>query len=97
MHIALLLSTVLAGKDLWTFVTSMFMHGGLGHLFANMLSLMFIGNFVEKLIGRKRFLWLYFGGGLFAAILFVVLAGAFVVSELGAIFVVNPFTPKLIL
>lgn len=37
----------------WTFLTSMFMHGGLLHLFANMLSLIFIGGLVEKIIGPK--------------------------------------------
>ncbi len=71
--IALMPAAVLAGKYLWTFVTSMFMHAGLGHLFVNMLSLMFIGNFVEKLIGRSRFIWLYFGGGLFAGLFFVLI------------------------
>ena len=57
--VALQPSEVLVGKGLWTFITSMFMHGGLGHLFVNMVSLMFIGGFVEKLIGGKRFLSLY--------------------------------------
>ena len=53
--IALMPASILAGTRLWTFVTSMFMHAGIGHLFVNMISLMFIGNFVEKLIGKKRF------------------------------------------
>jgi membrane associated rhomboid family serine protease len=72
--IALQPSIVLAGRSLWTFVTSMFMHAGFGHLFVNMISLMFIGSFVEKLIGKKRFLWLYFVGGLFAGLFFVAIA-----------------------
>jgi membrane associated rhomboid family serine protease len=58
----------------WTIITSMFVHGGLGHLVANMISLIFIGGFVERLLGKKRFLWLYFLGGLFASVLFVSLA-----------------------
>lgn len=69
--LALQPSLVLAGKNLWTFITSMFLHAGFGHLLVNMISLMFIGNFVEKLIGKKRFLWLYLISGLFAGILFV--------------------------
>jgi len=72
--IALLPKDVLVGKHLWTFITSMFMHANLTHLFVNMVSLMFIGNFVEKLIGKKRFLWLYFIGGIFAGIFFVSIA-----------------------
>src|SRR3989344_7262574 len=52
----------------WTLLTSMFMHGGLSHLFANMFSLFFIGSFVEKLIGRKRFFWLYILSGIFSGL-----------------------------
>jgi len=55
---------------LWTFLTSMFMHGGFFHLFANMLSLMFIGSLVEKILGPKRFLWFYLLSGLFAGFLY---------------------------
>jgi len=72
--IALTPSMIVQGKALWTFITSMFMHGGVFHLFANMISLMFIGGFLEKLIGKKRFLGLYFGSAITGAIFFVVLA-----------------------
>ena len=104
--IALQPSVVLTGQNLWTFVTSMFMHAGFGHLFVNMISLMFIGGFVEKLIGKKRFLWLYFGGGLFAGLFFVVIAGltgvdlnVYAVGASGAIFALGGLlavlTPRL--
>jgi uncharacterized protein len=104
--VALMPSVVLNGKNVWTFFTSMFMHAGLGHLFVNMLSLMFIGNFVEKLIGKKRFLWLYFGGGLFAGLFFVLIALAsgndlnvYAVGASGAIFTLGGLlavlTPRL--
>jgi len=104
--IALMPSTVLAGHNLWTFFTSMFMHAGFGHLLVNMISLMFIGNFVEKLIGKKRFLGLYFVGGLFAGVLFVLIAfftgidfNVYAVGASGAIFALGGLlavlTPKL--
>lgn len=104
--IALMPSAILAGQYLWTFVTSMFMHAGFGHLFVNMLSLMFIGNFVEKLIGKKRFIGLYFGGGLFAGLFFVLVALAtssdlnvYAVGASGAIFALGGLlavlTPRL--
>ncbi len=67
----------------WTLLTSMFMHGNFTHLFVNMISLFFIGNFVEKLVGRKRFFWLYMISGLFAGLLFVFLAYFFGNTELG--------------
>jgi len=104
--IALQPAAVLTGKNIWTFLTSMFMHAGLGHLFVNMVSLIFIGNFVEKLIGKKRFLWLYFISGLTAGIFFVLVAlitgtdlNAFAVGASGAIFglggLLAVLTPRL--
>jgi membrane associated rhomboid family serine protease len=59
------------GGYFWTFLTSMFMHGGIFHLFVNMFSLFFVGSLVEKLLGRKRYFWLYLTSGLFAGLLFV--------------------------
>lgn len=104
--IALMPSAVISGKYLWTFITSMFMHAGFFHLFANMMSLMFIGNFVEKLIGKKRFIGLYFAGGLFAGglfVLFALISGAnlnvYAIGASGAIFALGGLlavlTPKL--
>src|SRR3989338_3310872 len=48
-------ANILQGNYTWTFLTSMFMHAGLFHLFANMLSLLFIGSLVERLLGGKRY------------------------------------------
>jgi membrane associated rhomboid family serine protease len=77
-HIALMPSNILQGKFLWTFLTSMFMHGGFFHLFANMFSLMFIGNFLERILGKKRFVLIYLLSGLFAGLLFVLSSLIFV-------------------
>ena len=92
-YVALKPSNILQGKMLWTIFTSMFMHGSVAHLFVNMLSLFFIGNFVERLIGRKRFLIFYILAGLVAAIFFVLLAfvfssemNSYAVGASGAIF-----------
>ncbi len=71
-YIALKPLFILQGKYLWTLLISMFIHGSFFHLFANMLSLFFLGNFVEKLIGRKRYIWFYLIAGLSSAFLFIV-------------------------
>lgn len=71
-YFAITPSLILSGKYLWTLVTSMFLHGGFFHLFANMFSLFFIGNFLENLIGKKRFLWTYIIAGLIGGIFFVL-------------------------
>ncbi len=68
---------------LWTPLTSMFLHAGLFHLFVNMFSLFFIGRFLEMIIGRKRFFWLYMFSGIFASLFFAGLAYFFGASALG--------------
>jgi len=70
-YIALKPSNILQGKYLWTFFTSMFMHGGFFHIFANMLSLFFVGSLTEKILGAKRYLYFYLASGLFAGLFFV--------------------------
>ncbi|MBU2562701.1 MAG: rhomboid family intramembrane serine protease [Nanoarchaeota archaeon] len=76
--IALKPSNILQGKFLWTFLTSMFMHGGVWHLFANMFSLFFIGSLVEKILGPKRYFYFYITSGLFAGLFFVLSSLLFV-------------------
>lgn len=53
----------------WTFVTYMFLHGGLGHIFFNMLSLFFFGPRLEERLGSRSFLWLYFVSGITGGLL----------------------------
>lgn len=50
-------------------VTHMFMHASMGHLFFNMLALYFLGPYVEKFAGPKKFLITYLlcGAGAFLA------------------------------
>lgn len=91
--IALKPSNVLAGKYLWTFLTSMFMHAGFFHLFVNMLSLFFVGSLIEKIIGRKRYFWFYILSGIFAGLFFVLSSliftadfGTYAVGASGALF-----------
>lgn len=71
-YIAIKPSNILQGKYLWTFFTSMFMHGGIFHIFANMFSLLFVGNLIEKILGAKRYLYFYMASGLFAGLFFVL-------------------------
>jgi len=51
------------------FVTHMFMHGGLTHIFFNMFALVMFGRMLEMVWGAKRFLIFYFVTGLGAAAL----------------------------
>lgn len=64
-------SLILSGQSLWTFFTSMFAHVAFFHIFVNMFSLFFIGNFLEKIIGKRRFFWTYLISGILGGIFFV--------------------------
>ena len=69
--LAIKASDIFAGKQIWTIITSMFTHESGFHLFVNMFSLYFLGNFSEKIVGRKRFIWLYLLAGVVGGIAFV--------------------------
>jgi len=51
----------------WTLITSMFMHGGVLHMFVNLIVLLSFGPALEMRVGRRRFLLVYFGSGILAA------------------------------
>ncbi len=76
----------------WTLLTSIFMHAGFFHLFVNMFSLFFIGRFLEMLIGKRRFFWLYLLSGIFAGLFFAVLSYLFGGGELGKMIFTSPST-----
>ena len=53
----------------WIIITSMFLHASFNHIFYNMYGLFLFGSVLEQRIGPKRFLFVYFLSGVFAAIL----------------------------
>ena len=59
----------------WTIVTSMFLHTRFWHIFANMITLYFFGTAFNRLVGEKRFLLVYFSGGIIGNIFLLLLAG----------------------
>ena len=104
--IAIKPANILQGKYLWTFITSMFMHAGFFHLFANMFSMFFVGSLLEKIIGARRYVYFYLISGLSAGLLFVLSSlvftadyNTFAVGASGALFgiigVLMILTPNL--
>jgi membrane associated rhomboid family serine protease len=69
-----------------TLLTSMFMHGGIGHLLGNMLYLWIFGDNVEDDLGPIRYLTFYLVCGLAASLSHVL--GTFVFGG-------NPYIPSL--
>lgn len=52
----------------WRFFSSMFLHLDFFHVAMNMIALFYLGNAVEKIFGRMRFLLIYFLAGLSGSI-----------------------------
>ena len=75
---------------IWTLLTSMFLHANFFHLFVNMFSLFFIGGLLEKIIGRKRFFWIYILSGIFAGIFFAALSHYFGYGYIGTNLFMDP-------
>ena len=67
-YLAMIPSAVLYGHYYWQFVTYMFVHGGIWHLFSNMLGLFIFGSAVERSVGTREFLLFYFLTGTLSGI-----------------------------
>jgi membrane associated rhomboid family serine protease len=63
--------------------TYMFVHGGFGHIFFNMLTLAFIGPILESFWGSKRFTTFYLVTGIGAAVFTVIVNVFFNVGLFG--------------
>ena len=72
----------------WIIVTSMFVHGGLWHILANMITLYFFGRYLCSLVGGKKFLIVYFVGGILGSGFYILLAPPFsiAIGASGAVF-----------
>lgn len=70
----------------WGVVTYMFVHGGLGHLFFNMLMLFFFGPPLEAKWGEREFLKFYVISGLGGAALSYAFLPASMIGASGAIY-----------
>jgi len=55
-------SAIRAG-EVWRFITPVFLHGSVTHIFFNMYALLSLGTFVERNYGHARFTLIYFLGG----------------------------------
>lgn len=52
----------------WRLLTSTFLHGGLMHILANMYGLIFVGIFLEPLLGAKKYTFVYLLTGILASV-----------------------------
>ncbi len=59
---------ILFRGEVYRLFTSMFIHSGFMHLVSNMFSLYCIGDLLEPVVGKVRYLIIYMGGGFFASL-----------------------------
>lgn len=78
---ALIPAAVLQDGQWWRIVTGAFMHGGLIHIGVNMMSLWFLGRFIEYALGSWRML--------------IVYLVSMVASGLSVVYFSDPITPTL--
>ena len=68
----------------FNFLSSMFMHGGIAHIFGNMLFLWIFGDNLENLLGHVRYAIFYIVCGLAAAIAQIIMGPDSIIPMLGA-------------
>ena len=71
-------------KEPWRFVTSMFLHADFFHLFFNSWALFVFGIELERRVGSKKFIEIFFISGVFASLFYFSLA-----------YFIDPKTPAL--
>ncbi len=74
----------LAFRQPWTFVSAIFLHGDVTHIFFNMFALYMFGPLVEIKLGQRRFLLLYFATGILGNLGFYLLSPDPAIPGLGA-------------
>ena len=68
------LTPALLSQQPWTIISSMFVHGDILHILFNMISLYFLGSFFIRAAGEKRFLAVFFLGGIAGNALYFLLS-----------------------
>lgn len=72
--------------ELWRFITPVFLHGSLAHIFFNMYALLAIGGFLERQFGHGRFALLYFLGAFSGNVFSFLLTDGYSVGASTAVF-----------
>jgi rhomboid protease GluP len=77
---------IMYNEQYWRFLTPIFLHGGKLHLTMNCISLYALGNVVERLYGKWRFIVIYFLSGLIGSLVSFCFSINDAVGASGAIF-----------
>jgi len=88
LRLTLGLQRVSFTEEPWTIITNLFVHAGIWHILANMVTLYFFGTYLLGLIGENKFLMVYFLGGLLGNAFYMLLGDPYtiVIGASGAVF-----------
>ena len=75
---------IMKGQNLYTLITSMFLHADIIHIGLNMLFLLVSGDAVEREVGNFRFLGLYLVFGVIAGLFHCYLNSSSIIPTIGA-------------
>ncbi len=95
----LFLLTPAAWGEWWRFLTAIFLHGGLGHILYNLFALVLFGSILERIVGGRRFLTVFFVTGILANIISVNFYGSSlgasgaIFGVIGALLFIRPLLP----
>lgn len=81
---ALIPADIVRGLNLQTLITSMFLHGSMGHIVGNMIFLHIFGDNLEDRFGHLRFMLFYLLAGLAGSALQIVIDPSSTIPNLGA-------------
>ena len=91
-------SSALQG-EIWRFLSAVFLHGSVAHIVYNLFALLLFGSILEKLIGYKKFLLVFFVTGILANLISVNFylsslgASGAIFGIIGALIIVRPGVP----
>jgi len=91
-----LLNKAVFQGEIWRLVTAIFLHGSLIHLVYNLFALLLFGLILEKTIGSKKFLLVFFVSGIIANIISVnyydssLGASGAIMGIIGALTIIKP-------
>jgi len=91
--------SALFGFEIWRFLTAVFLHGGIAHLVLNLFALVLFGSILEKMIGGRRFLIVFFVTGILANLISFNFypsslgASGAIFGVIGALIIVRPLLP----
>jgi membrane associated rhomboid family serine protease len=74
----------LSYSEPWRFVSSVFLHASIDHLFFNMFALFIFGMYLESVIGRKKFIIIFFLTGIAGNLAYLMISPQGIIPAVGA-------------